>query len=1728
MYGPFVVGLAVPEGPPLGSALVDKLDAFSSGVLLPTFITLVTLRTSLSDLVNMPSKNIFASAILIAVPFISKIVSSSLVALYCKMPLNDAIALGLIMSAKGVVDLATYSILKDLGEYFVAVIFVGGNDDQEALTLARRMTRNNNINLSIIRYLSKGREGSDMDDDVLDMKVLFDFKQKKIGQGNVTYIEKIVDDCSEMVWLLRSIANEYDLIIVGRRYKVKSSLISGLEEWSDVPELGIVLIFMLTHFFHFPLKRLGIPKLVSEIGVGLILGSSGLGGKYELFQKFLFPAASQGILGAFTTFGFMLFIFLNGVKMDPSMIRKTGMKAIAIGIVNLVAPVVVGGISMIGYSKYDPTGSGIDVAKKQRNHFGILLSHSISAFPVIAQLLKDLKILNSELGRLALSSAMIHQILVTSTTSLITLWFLTITFDYVLILYDLICIIVFVVLATFVIRPALKWVVQETPEGRPVKDLYVYVVILLFLASAVVAHIINLGVLIGPFIVGLAIPEGPPLGSAVVDKLEAFSSGLLLPTFMSIITLRASLSTLVNMPTNTIIFSTIPIVVTSVSKIVACALVALYFKMPLNDAIALGLIMSTKGEDLAVYSFAKDQGMMDQLNFTLSILATAVIATFVPFMVRLLYDPSRKYANYQKRNIMHSRLGGKLPILTCIHSSDNIVASVNLLDAFTPTTEYPIIVHALHLIELRGRASPIFISHQAQRRIISNISYSENVILAFKQFERNNWGAVSFQAFTAISPRKLMHEDICTLSLNVLASIIILPFHRKWGIDGSIEYEDHSLRTLNRSILERSPCSVGILIDSGHLGRSSSMASLVKTYSIVVIFLGGNDDQEALTLARRMTRNDNINLTIIRYLSKGRDNQGCSDMDDDVLDIKVLYDFKQNRIGRGKVTYIEKIVDDCSEMVWLLRSIANEYDLIIVGRRYKVESSLTSGLEEWSDVPELGVIGDLLASGDLRRRASVLVVQQQKTRRDNQRGNKLQIVLIFMLTHLFHFPLKRLGIPKLVSEIGAGLILGSSGLGGKYEMFQKFLFPAASQGILGAFAAFGYIIFMFLSGVKMDTGMIRKTGPKAIAIGVVNLVAPIVVGGVALSYSNYDPAGGTNVAKKQRNRFSILISHSGIQFPVIALLLKDLKILNSELGRLALSSSLINYILEIIMTSFVTLWFQTILVDYVLVLYNLLCWIVFVVLVIFVIRPSLRWVIRQTPEGRPVKDLYIYLVILLCLASAIFTHIINLGMLFGPFIVGLAVPEGPPLGSAVVDKLEAFSSGVLLPTFISIVTLKASLSTLINTSTMTIFVSVIPIVVTFVSKITACSLVALYCKMPLNDAIALGLIMSAKGVDLAYYGIAKDLGVIDQPNFALSVLATAVIAMFVPFTVRLLYDPNRKYASYQKRNIMHSRLGRKLPILTCIHSSDNIMATIKLLDVSTPTTENPIIVHALHLIELRGQASPIFISHQVQRRIASNISYSENVIHAFKKFERNNWGAVSAEAFTAISPRKLMHEDICTLALNVLASIIILPFHQKWGIDGSIEYEDQSLRTLNQSVLERSPCSVGILINRGHLERSNSMTSTVKAYFVAVIFLGGNDDQEALTLARRMTRNDNINLTVIRYLSKDHQGSVIDDDMFDIEVLCDFKQNRIGQGNVTYIEKVVNDCTEMVWLVKSIADEYDLILVGRRYKVESPLTSGLEEWSDVPELGAIGDLLVSSDLRRRASVLVVQQQKTMY
>ncbi|XP_039034277.1 cation/H(+) antiporter 4-like [Hibiscus syriacus] len=987
------------------------------------------------------------------------------------------------------------------------------------------------------------------------------------------------------------------------------------------------------------------------------------------------------------------------------------------------------------------------------------------------------------------------------------------------------------------------------------------------------------------------------------------------------------------------------------------------------------------------------------------------------------------------------------------------------------------------------------------------------------------------------------------MALDKQTSLLLLPFHKKWTMDGTVvENENRMIRNLNFSVLHGAPWSIGILMgcDLHNWKKKSTKSS--KSYSIDMIFLGGKDDREALTLAKRIARDPRVKLTLIHLIS---DQEPVKAVDwDMMLDVEMLKDFKENEVGDGcNVTFTQEVSNDGTQTAKFVRSITADYDMIIVGRRCGVESVQTTGLLEWSEYPELGVIGDLLASMVLDSRTPAAFMDGESSHlpygnetleiciflppKVNSAGVwedtpstiltysvpllELQILLIFLFTHLVHAIFKPLGVTYFASQMFAGLILG------QIQGLRRIFYAEDYLGLetIETASLLGFSMFLFLMGVKMDLKMAFTTSGRSVLVGVISLLAPMLVG--LAVYQTYKEPEQTKTLILER-LMGITIE-SLTSSSVIAHLLTELKILNSELGRMALSSAVVCDISTLVLVYAISSW-QRWTVSPLLAGAHAAVMVMFVLLIFFLFRPLMFSIIRGTTEGRPIKDVYIVIIVIVALGCGVFTTKFNQSALIGPFLIGLAVPEGPPLGSDLVNKFQCFVNGVFLATYVttSSMTIKPWL---LFTDLTTLKFSLLNIVFSFLAKFISCFVASFWGMMPFKDSLAFALIMSCKGVvELSYFVSFRDIEYMSKQAFSIFTLEVLVNATIIPILVKFLYDPDsRKYAGYQKRNIQHLKPNSELRILACVHRPEHVSALIDVLDITCPTKESPNVVYALHLIELTGRDTPIFIAHSRNEKVVKG---SFKHILAFRQYEENNRGFVTVNEFTAISPPKLMHEDICTMALNKQTSFILLPFHRKWSIDGSIELENSVIRNLNCNVLNRAPCSVGILVTRSVDEWVRTPMKVLRSsfYSISMIFLGGRDDREALTLAKRMAYNPRVKLTVIHLITNEvHVNDMNWDMMLDAEILRDIKHNRSSNVcNVMYVQQVSNSGLQVARIVQSIADDYDLIIVGRRHGMDSVQTAGLSEWSEFPELGVIGDLFASTDIYSSASVLVVQQQ----
>ncbi|KAJ1263323.1 hypothetical protein BS78_09G175100 [Paspalum vaginatum] len=765
---------------------------------------------------------------------------------------------------------------------------------------------------------------------------------------------------------------------------------SPLQE--SLPLLGVqlVLIVAVTRVLYFFLKPFKQPRVVSEIMGGIILGPSVLS-RNPAFKETVFPARGDPVLHTVATFGLMYVIFLIGVRMDPMLVVRSGKKGVIIGLSGFILPLAVTAVGFSGAAM----ASEPDVTRRSTFLFSLATSLSITSFAVLSPILSELSLLNSDLGRTAMSASM--------TTDGIA-WLIMV--GYVLAeaflvspvtsLWAFLSVAALAAVILFAVRPVALKVIERTPPGKPVDENCVFFFLLIVLLVGFYSDVIGTNSFHGALMLGLAIPDGPPLGTALGEKIDAMVSGLILPLYYAMTGLSTDVWCLHWGRLQLVVF------LGWFGKLVGVMVPSLYLEIPLRDAVSLSLFMNSKGiVEVITFTFFLTNKLIGKNTFSVLVCSSVVVTAVSVPVAGWLYDPARRYAVYKRRTLQHFKPDADLRILACVHDESHVPGTLSLLEASHATPQTPIGLYLLQLVEIAGRSAPVFIPHNPRLNasLIGAPSAPstdfDRIINAFFRHElRHPEGAVSVHPFTTISPYSSMHDEVCRLAVEKRTSLILLHYHKRHMLAGGV-HATVGLRVVNRKVLEVAPCSVAVFVDrnAGCVGLSSFIPGPLHDYSgsstgtrsasrpqfqaaVAALFFGGGDDREAMSYVARMARHPGVTVAIVRFLPA----RGIKDDPADRrVDNRAIEEVKALAARSRNMQVREELVGDMEKIVEVLRGLDKAgYDLVVVGMRHRWYPVMpANGLSDWSECPELGVIGDLLASSDFDTPYSVIIMKQQ-------------------------------------------------------------------------------------------------------------------------------------------------------------------------------------------------------------------------------------------------------------------------------------------------------------------------------------------------------------------------------------------------------------------------------------------------------------------------------------------------------------------------------------------------------------------------------------------------------------------------------------------------------------------------------------------------------------------------------------------------------------------------------
>ncbi len=376
-------------------------------------------------------------------------------------------------------------------------------------------------------------------------------------------------------------------------------------------------------------KRFNQPAVIGEVVGGILLGPSLLGRIAPDAAAFILPADAAPFLGILSQLGVILFMFMVGLELDLGVLKTRARTTIAISNAGIIVPFALGAVlARAIYADYAPAG----VAFTPFMLF-IGVSMSITAFPVLARILRDRGLQRTPMGSMALTCAAIDDATAWCLLAFVVGVTEATTGGAVI---TLVLTVIYVTLMLTAGRHIMKRVVPRLDASISVSEQSLTIVLVAVLLSAVTTEYIGVHAIFGAFVFGAIIPHQSAIARHVRDRIEDIVRIMLLPAFFAFTGMRTQVA-LVEGVTDWVMCLLI-IAVATAGKFGGATLAARLSGLGWRDSAALGILMNTRGlVELIVLNIGLDLGVLTPRLFTMLVIMALVTTMLTsPVLMALL------------------------------------------------------------------------------------------------------------------------------------------------------------------------------------------------------------------------------------------------------------------------------------------------------------------------------------------------------------------------------------------------------------------------------------------------------------------------------------------------------------------------------------------------------------------------------------------------------------------------------------------------------------------------------------------------------------------------------------------------------------------------------------------------------------------------------------------------------------------------------------------------------------------------------------------------------------------------------------------------------------------------------------------------------------------------------------------------------------------------------------
>jgi Kef-type K+ transport system membrane component KefB len=396
-----------------------------------------------------------------------------------------------------------------------------------------------------------------------------------------------------------------------------------------------------------------------------------------------------------------------------------------------------------------------------------------------------------------------------------------------------------------------------------------------------------------------------------------------------------------------------------------------------------------------------------------------------------------------------------------------------------------------------------------------------------------------------------------------------------------------------------------------------------------------------------------------------------------------------------------------------------------------------------------------------------------------------QLFVLVVFARSFGWAVRKIGLPRVIGELLAGLVLGPSIFGEIWpEGFEWFL-PGGevSSSALLAISWVGVALLLVVTGFETDLDLIRRLGRPAAVVTAGSLLLPFI-GGIGVGLAIPESFLGEGATRTSFTLF-LAAALSVSSLAVVAKILSELGLMRRDFGQITVAVGMVNDVIGWLMLGVFTGLATSGGIEAGEVALTLTLVTLFLVGAMSLGQRAVDGALRQVRKGNEGLTGALTVAIVAMLGFGVLTQWIGVEAVLGAFVAGVVLSRSRFIPDGVLQSIEGLTMAFFAPIFFATAGLRVDLTTL-NDAEALVWTGII-VAVAIIAKFIGSYGGALFAGRSNRGALALGAGLNARGaLEIVIATVGLSIGVFSSVAFTVVVLVPIVTSTFASVALRAI------------------------------------------------------------------------------------------------------------------------------------------------------------------------------------------------------------------------------------------------------------------------------------------------------------------------------------------------------